>query len=65
MYAGIYFWEDNPQRALDFARQAAENPKMTKGRVKKPFVLGAIIDLGVCCNLFDSAALAELGESCP
>jgi len=61
--AGIYFWESNPQRALDFAEEAAINPKLTKGLVKKPFVLGATIDLGICCNLFDSSALAELGES--
>jgi hypothetical protein len=58
---GIYFWESNPERALQFAQDvAAGNTKISQGRIKNPFVIGAIIDLGVCCNLLDSRALAEL-----
>jgi hypothetical protein len=61
---GIYFWEGNPERALQFAKQAAsENPKVSKGSIKRPFVIGAVIDLGLCCNLLDSSALAELQQA--
>lgn len=61
---GIYFWEHNPARALQFAEQAAgSESKVSKGRIKKPFVIGAIIDLGNCCNLLDSSALDELATA--
>jgi hypothetical protein len=58
---GVYFWEGNPARAFDFATQAAGTAKRTtKGRIQDPFVVGAIIDLGICFSLQDSACLAEL-----
>jgi len=58
---GVYFWEGNPARALDFAQRAAADAKLTtKGKIKDPFVVGAVIDLGVCFSLQDSACLAEL-----
>ena len=61
---GIYFWENNPARALEFARDGAgSDPKVTKGKIANPFVIGAIIDLGLCFNLLDSSALAELAEA--
>ncbi|MDM0030461.1 hypothetical protein [Variovorax saccharolyticus] len=56
---GIYFWENDPVRALQFATEGMAG-KVTKGKIKKPFVVGAVIDLGLCCNLFDQAALQEL-----
>lgn len=61
--SGIYFWEGNPARALQFAQEAMERRHLTRGKVEEPFVVGAIIDLGLCCNLFDTAALDELGEA--
>lgn len=57
---GIYFWESNPNRAMQFAQAATTRPQTTKGKIKKPFVVGAIIDLGLCCNLHDQSALDEL-----
>lgn len=61
---GIYFWESNPERALQFAKDvAAGNTKISRGEIKRPFVIGAVIDLGVCCNLLDSKALAELAAA--
>lgn len=61
---GVYFWEGNPERAKQFAEQATQtNQKVSKGQVKKPFVVGAIIDLGYCCNLVDADALQELGTA--
>lgn len=43
---GIYFWESDPRRALEWAQARVESNKITK-----PFVLGAIIDLGYCLDL--------------
>jgi hypothetical protein len=50
---GIYFWEGNPARALDWAQKRQE-----EGAIQTPFVLGAIIDLRHCLDLFDASALA-------
>ena len=61
---GMYFWEGNPARALQFATDAAnDDPVSSQGRIESPFVVGAIIDLGLCCNLLDSASLKELKEA--
>lgn len=59
---GIYFWESDPWRALDFAEKAAaaKTAKVSKGKVNKPFVVGAVIDLGLCCNLLDWKSLGEV-----
>lgn len=52
---GIYFWENNPSRALEYATLLINHPKRSK--IKKPFSLGAIIDLGYCLNLIESKSL--------
>lgn len=57
---GIYFWESSPARAMQFCGEAVDKKFLTNGAIKKPFVIGAVIDLGLCLNLFDSAALNEL-----
>ncbi len=60
---GIYFWEDNPQRALEFAEENSNGSKTSRGKIKKPFVVGAVIDLRHCLNLIDSSALQQLADS--
>ncbi len=50
---GIYFWENNPQRGLDFAHEASRR----KGSIKDPFVIGAVIDLGACLDLTTAAGI--------
>ncbi|QJC54787.1 hypothetical protein HC248_00049 [Polaromonas vacuolata] len=57
---GIYFWENDPLRAWSFAEKASHKHHLTKGSIKTPFVLGAIIDLGLCLNLMDCRALDEV-----
>lgn len=57
---GRYFWEANPQRAMEFAIEGKLKKKVTKGQIKTPFVLGAIINLGNCLNLINSAALQQV-----
>lgn len=57
---GIYFWESDPQRALEWAQQLA---KRHGSSVKEPAVIGAVIDLGNCLDLTNrqSIPLLELG----
>lgn len=61
--SGVYFWEADPWRALDWARGAARTPARTAGHVRDPFVIGAVIDLGKCCNLLDFDTLTEVAEA--
>lgn len=49
---GIYFWENNYQRALEWAQKSS--------KIKTPAVVGAIIDLGYCLNLTDSQSADHL-----
>lgn len=50
---GIYFWEQNPYRALAYAEEAARKDQKFSGKIKTPFVIGAIIELGNCLNLIE------------
>lgn len=50
---GIYFWEQNPSRALTYAEEAARQQQKFSGRIRTPFVIGAIIELGECLNLME------------
>jgi hypothetical protein len=49
---GYYFWENNYDRALDFAT----NPPGKK-KYKRPSVLGAVLDLQYCLDLLDTKYL--------
>lgn len=53
--SGIYFWEGNPARAMQWAEQ-----RKAEGKIKRPFVLGAIIDLRRCLDLFDHDGLRQV-----
>jgi len=58
---GIYFWENNYQKAFEFAKYLSENPPHNKKqKIKNPAVLGAVIDLGSCLDLLDSEYLSLL-----
>jgi hypothetical protein len=43
---GIYFWENDPHRALEWAQE-----KAARRELENPFVIGAILDLGDCLDL--------------
>lgn len=60
---GAYFWEGSPHRALEWAEDMAGRPSTSPNRIRTPAVVGAIIDLRNCCNLFDSSALDELRDA--
>ncbi len=55
--SGIYFWENNPQRALEYARHLKRHPERGSIPVNKPAVVGAVIDLGYCLNLLDEKSI--------
>ncbi len=61
---GVYFWENNYRRALDFAIFLKENPPHNKKqKIEEPAVIGAIIDLGYCLDLLDSEYLKLVREA--
>ncbi|MCZ8323339.1 MAG: hypothetical protein O9296_17430 [Novosphingobium sp.] len=49
---GVYFWESNPQRALSFATE-----QKARGRIKTPFVVGAVLSLGQCIDTLNEESL--------
>ena len=56
---GIYFWEHNLERAWQWANDSA---KRKSSSIKTPAVIGAVINLGNCLNLFDSKNIQLLKE---
>ena len=56
---GIYFWEANPQRGLDYARELARRPRGT-AQIRAPAVVGAIVNLGLCLDLTTTAGLQQV-----
>lgn len=48
--SGTYFWEANPRRGLDWARELSWRKK----DIQQPFVVGAVIELGFCLDLISS-----------
>jgi len=60
---GIYFWEYSPQRAREFAEEAAKHPRRSSGIIRNPAVVGAVIDPGTCLNLLEASALDKLKQA--
>ena len=54
---GIYFWEANPQRAHEFAEEVAAREE---SGIRKPFAIGAIIEMGLCLDLTTSTGVDRL-----
>ena len=57
---GIYFWENNVTRALEFAE---EKQKREPDTIKEPGVIGAILQLQYCLDLTDRESLLELEKA--
>lgn len=55
---GVYFWENDPQRGLEWAKSGN-----TRKIIKTPDVVGAIIDLGRCLDLTTRMGLNEVAEA--
>ena len=60
---GIYFWEQDPKRALDYSKDVANGAQFNKGKIDTPFILGAIIELGNCLNLVQAQSFSILEEA--
>ena len=55
---GIYFWEANPLRGLEFAEELRN---LTRGpNIQTPAVVGAIVELGLCLDLTTSAGVQHV-----
>lgn len=50
--SGVYFWENNPHRALEWADFMRK-----RERIKTPFVIGAVIDFGECLDTTEALSL--------
>jgi hypothetical protein len=53
---GVYFWEANPVRGLEYAAEVAGRKGI---KIEQPAVVGAVIDLGFCLDLTTSLGLRE------
>jgi hypothetical protein len=53
---GIYFWEANPKRGLEFAKILSKRPRGSS-RIDTPCVIGAVIDWGLCLDLTTTAGI--------
>ncbi|RYY05936.1 MAG: hypothetical protein EOP43_07710 [Sphingobacteriaceae bacterium] len=54
---GMYFWENNYARALQWAEE-----RQALGKIKTPAVLGAVLQLGYCCDFLDSKFITLVGQ---
>ena len=62
---GVYFWEANPLRGLEFARML-QRWRTETGRgpeIKEPYVVGAVIDFGYCLDLFTSQSISAIASA--
>lgn len=57
--SGFYFWQNNFERALDFATRSPGKSK----KISQPAVLGAVLDLGNCLDLTDKRWIDLVKES--
>lgn len=57
---GVYFWENSPDRAFEFATFLKNNPSKAINPIQNPAVIGAVIDLGLCFDLLDYGMLQLL-----
>lgn len=60
---GMYFWENNFQRALHFAKELQQRPRQGKKAILEPSVLGAVMDLGSCLDLLDKESIDYVGRA--
>lgn len=59
--SGIYFWEANPRRGLEYATELGKMKRRPK--IAIPAVIGAVIDLGLCLDLTTSAGIEQARDA--
>ncbi len=60
---GVYFWEQNPLRAWEYAVECSQNKQKNAKKIDTPFVIGAIIEVRNCLNLVDANSLKILTQA--
>lgn len=55
---GIYFWENDPQRGLEWATDGN-----AKKKIQEPDIVGAVLDLGYCLDLTTRIGLDEVNAA--
>jgi hypothetical protein len=60
---GIYFWEHNPFRALQYGVACARNQQKFNGKITHPLVLATSIELGHCLDLTEPNSVNILKEA--
>lgn len=60
---GMYFWEEDPARAIQYSEENASGKQKNKVQAKVPFVVGAIVNLGNCLNLVEVESVKILAEA--
>lgn len=55
---GLYFWENNYERALRWAME-----KKVRGGITVPAVIGAVLQLNYCCDFLDTRYINLLAAS--
>lgn len=60
---GIYFWENNRMRALQFVQELRGKVRKNGPQINDPAALGAVIDMGFCLDLMDSEHLELIRDS--
>lgn len=58
--SGIYFWEANPLRGLQYANELAARPG---SKVSEPTVIGAVIELRQCLDLLTSTGVQAVRQA--
>lgn len=61
--SGVYFWENDPKRAMEFAESVIADKKQSKGIITEPAVIGVVIDLGNCLDLLVRENIELLKEA--
>ena len=57
---GMYFWENDPKRAFDWAIMLQKRVQNAKQKIKNPAVLGAVICLGNCLDFTEQENLLKI-----
>jgi len=61
--SGIYFWQNNPRRALQFALERQAGGFNSRGTVETPFVIGAVINPLRALDLAEASALLQVKDA--
>lgn len=61
--SGVYFWEANPDRALEWAQVLCRRKTLADGISRTAAVVGAVIDPGVSLDLVSSSGISVVEQA--